>query len=53
MKNNNYDYEVRYDTDRKIFVLVVKFRDYPPTTIPVIDIMLNLDVCGKEKNESK
>lgn len=53
MKNNNYEYDVRYDADRKIFVLVVKFGNYPATTIPVIDIMLNVDVCGKEKNESK
>lgn len=53
MKNNDYEYDVIYDKKMDMFKLSVKYKDFPPVNIPLLDIALRVDVCGKGLNESK
>lgn len=53
MKINDYEYEVIYDSKMSMFKLSVKYKDFPKVNIPLLDIFLRIDVCGKELNENK
>lgn len=53
MKINDYEYKIFYDCKMSMFKLRVKYKNFPAVNIPLLDILLRIDVCGKELNEGK